>query len=77
MNDFITAGFTSDQFNGINLLAQQEIGHAAIINSTIRSLGGVPTSRCFYNFGSIPNVTAFVSMGQKLENGKKNNKTIN
>lgn len=66
VNDFISSGFSSNQFDGLVLLAEQEIGHATIINTTIQTLGGQPTHPCDYTFGLIPDVLSFVSLGQNL-----------
>jgi hypothetical protein len=66
--DFIAAGFSNETYTYLNLIMQHEDTHVRILTSVISQLGGTPVSNCTYNFGSVTNVTTYVSIARILEN---------
>ena len=66
--DFIAAGFSNETYNYFSLIMQHEDTHVRILTSVINQLGGTPVSECTYNFGSVTNVTTYVSIARVLEN---------
>lgn len=66
--DFVAAGFSNETYSYFNLISQHEDTHVRILTSVISQLGGTPGSECTYNFGSITNVTTYVSIARVLEN---------
>lgn len=65
--DFEAAGFPNTTFDFITRIRDNELGHAAALQSAIGSLGGTPVQQCNYSF-PVSNVTQFVEIAQRLEN---------
>lgn len=65
---FVAAGFNASVYTQLVILAQEEINHAALLTSTVASLGGTPAPKCVYNFSSVTTVLQYLTTGALFEN---------
>ncbi|MCJ1296970.1 hypothetical protein MMC34_008539 [Xylographa carneopallida] len=65
--DFAAAGYNSTVWQAVNLIAAEELTHAALLNITVQALGYAPVQPCQYVYPNITSVANYLAQGLKFE----------
>lgn len=65
--DFANAGYNVTVWNAVNLIAQEELTHAALLNITVQALGYAPVQPCQYTYPNVTSVANYLNLGLTFE----------
>ena len=65
--DFLNAGFNATVWAAVNLIAQEELTHATLLNITVQALGYAPVQPCQYTYPNITSVSNYLAQGLQFE----------
>ena len=65
--DFLNAGYNATVWSAVNLIAQEELTHAALLNITVQALGYAPVHPCQYVYPNITSVFNYLTQGLQFE----------
>ena len=65
--DFAAEGYNATVWQAVNLIAAEEITHAALLNITVQALGYAPVEPCEYVYPVASTVVEYLTQGLKFE----------